>query len=74
MGHGWVQVHILGSNINTTQPNQIQIKYVAFLDFESNTNIFFQMIFLIQIPFSIFYIFGCISKYDINQTKYKVQA
>ena len=35
---GCVQIHILELNTNTTRPNQIQIKYIAFPDFNSNTN------------------------------------
>ena len=38
IAQGWVQIHILGSNINTTQPNQIQL-YIVFLDFNSNFKI-----------------------------------
>ena len=38
-GHGWVQIHILRSN--TTQ-SQIIFKYIAFIDFNSNTITNFQ--------------------------------
>ena len=69
---GWVQIHMLGSDTNTTWPNQIQIHCFSRLQFKYN----YKHTFLIQTHCHFLFKYNSITlpflKFDSNMIKIRV--